>query len=322
MFNTIVANNISQAATFLTQGNLVAIPTETVYGLAANATNINAIAKIYAAKNRPTFNPLILHVGHTNAIENYATVDALSQKIINAFMPGPLTILLPKKNTVNHVITAGSNLVAIRIPMHALLLQLLNQLPFAIVAPSANISGYVSPTTAMHVLESFKNIIPFILDGGACSIGLESTIVQVKNAETVTIHRQGAITASQIQAVLPNINIANKVAETIESPGQLKSHYATKTPLIIGNLTTLIPQYYGQNIATLSFKTRFNNVPANRQFVLSPSGNINQAAQHLFIAMRLIDSLGFNAILTETFPNHGIGFAINDRLNRAQAIMK
>jgi L-threonylcarbamoyladenylate synthase len=321
-YNTTISNAIKQAADYLCKGELVAIPTETVYGLAADATNIDAIAKIYEVKNRPSFNPLILHVGHKNDIEKYAEIDDLSAKLIEAFMPGPFTILLPKKNTVNDVITAGSRLVAIRMPNHPLLTQLLQVLPFPLVAPSANISGYVSPTNAQHVFDGLQNKIPFILDGGACNIGLESTIVAVNEMGEIIMHRLGAITEAAILAVLSNVTIKKADDNKIASPGQLKSHYATTTPLIIGNINKLIETYKDKNIAILSFSESFCNVPPQNQYILSPTNNINEAASRLFGSMRFIDSLGYDAILTAYFPNDGIGMAINDRLNRAQAIYK
>jgi L-threonylcarbamoyladenylate synthase len=322
VYNTITSNNITQAADFLTQNQLVAIPTETVYGLAAKATSLEAIGNIYTVKNRPSFNPLILHIGHANSIEQYAYTNANSQALIQAFMPGPFTILLPKKNTVNDVLTAGSHKVALRIPQHPMALSLLQQLPFALVAPSANPSGYVSPTSAAHVLQGLQGKIPFILDGGQCQIGLESTIVETTDNNTIIVHRYGAITAQEIAEVLPNAIITTKNNQQINSPGQLKSHYATLTPLSMGNVQQFINQHQQYKIAVISLQNSYQNIAPQHQYILSPDGNVNQAAQRLFAAMRLIDTLGYDYIIAEEFPKQGIGLAINDRLIRAQAIMK
>jgi L-threonylcarbamoyladenylate synthase len=320
---TIIGQSVAAAQELLQQNNIVGIPTETVYGLAANAESAEAIAKIFEAKQRPRFNPLIMHVATIAAIENYATLNNSASILAKAFMPGPFTLLLPKKETVLDIITAGSNKVAIRVPQHALLQELLQQLPFTLVAPSANSFGYVSPTTAAHVYNNLQGKIPYILDGGACTVGVESTIVEATD-DTIIIYRNGGVTPTEIQTLLPNHKIIVATnSETVATPGQLKSHYATHTPLRVShNIAQEIANNTNKKIAILSFATTYSNLPLSQQYVLSPNGSLPEAATKLFAAMQFIDSLDYDIILAEVFPNEGIGLAINDRLQRAQAINK
>jgi L-threonylcarbamoyladenylate synthase len=315
---TTVGTDINEAAKWLEKGELVAIPTETVYGLAANASNENAIVKVFETKQRPSFNPLILHVASIQLIEQYATLNQNSAKLAQAFMPGPFSLLLPKKQTVSNLITAGSNLVAVRIPNHALLQSLLAKLPFALVAPSANMFGYVSPTNSAHVYNGLQGKIPYILDGGASQVGLESTIVEANNDEVI-IHRNGAITEQDIKAVLPKVAVKKYTGSEVNTPGQIKSHYATKTPLIVSsNMQATTQVLAGKNIAYILFSEEVNLAPSKNQFVLSNSASLQQAAMRLFDTMQKIDATGFDYIIAEVFPNQGIGIAINDRLHRAQ----
>jgi L-threonylcarbamoyladenylate synthase len=320
---TIIGNSIQEAAQWLTQGELVAIPTETVYGLAARADNPNAITKIFEVKQRPAFNPLILHLATIQDIYNYAFVNALSEALIKAFMPGPFSILVPKKNNVLDIITAGSNLVAIRISNHPVFQQLLATLPFPLVAPSANMFGYVSPTHAAHVLQGLRNKIPYILDGGVSNVGLESTIVQVVDEENIIMHRYGGITQEQIQGLFPKIHITKADNKTIATPGQLKSHYATAVPLVVAeDVVAAIELYKHKKMALISFNTHYQQLPMDDQYILSKNNNLSEAAQNLFATMRLLDQSDYDIIIAEVFPNEGIGKAINDRLHRAQAVFK
>ncbi len=320
---TIVGNSVTEAAHWLSNNALVAIPTETVYGLAARADKPEAIAHIFNVKQRPTFNPLILHVASTSHIETYAFINALSQQLIDAFMPGPFSILLPKKSNVSDIITAGSDLVAIRVSNHPILQQLLAQIDFPLVAPSANMFGYVSPTNAEHVLQGLQGKIPYILDGGSSTIGVESTIVQVVNEDSIIMHRYGAITPEDIQQHLGQINIIKANKNIVATPGQLKSHYATHIPLIVAeDIDEAIEMHKQKKIAILSFDMYYNNVPKVDQYILSEQGILSEAAQHLFSTMRLLDQSHYDIIIAATFPNTGIGIAINDRLFRAQAVFK
>lgn len=303
-------------------GELVAIPTETVYGLAGNALDENAVVKIFEAKNRPAFNPLIVHVANWLSAERYVeNIPVKATLLAEKFTPGPLTFLLPKKNTIPDIVTAGSRQVAIRIPNHPLTLDLLESLDFPLAAPSANPFGYISPTTAAHVLEGLSGKIPYILDGGAANIGLESTIIGFDEQQRVLLYRSGGISAEQIEQLLKE-----KITAAISAPqtnpatsGQLKSHYAPHTPLYRGDIAVLKERFAGKKIATISFYKQFDGINADRQFVLSKSGSLAEAAKNLFTVLRQTDKLNVDVILAEIFPDEGIGRAINDRLGKAQA---
>ncbi len=316
--NTELGTDISKAAALLNTNELVAIPTETVYGLAGNALDKAVVAKIYAAKNRPSFNPLILHISGIDQLSKYALVDTISALLAKEFMPGPLTLLLHKKNIVPDITTAGSNKVALRVPQHPLCLELLHSIGFPLAAPSANVSGYISPTTAAHVAAGLNGKIPYILDGGTAAVGLESTICEVVH-QKIIVHRTGGISADELKKVSGlEVVLANN-QKSIETPGQLKSHYAPNTPLYRGNITDLIARNSGKKIACISFQNTYKGV---ENFVLSPNGNLAEAANLLFATLRLVDAGNFDLIFTELFPNEGIGPAINDRLGRAQFLYK
>jgi L-threonylcarbamoyladenylate synthase len=231
------------------------------------------------------------------------------------FSPGPLTYLLPKSSLVPEIITAGNVRVAVRIPDHPLTLRLLELLDFPIAAPSANPSGYVSPVSANHVLDGLEGKIPYILDGGVCRVGLESTILGFEN-DFAVIHRLGTVTAEEISSgsqVKVNISLSHSAPS---APGQLKSHYATRTPLICGDIAHLLGKFEGQKIGVLSFtQTYLRGVQKN--IVLSKAGKLEEAAANLFMAMRELDALCLDIIVTEAFPDEGVGIAINDRLARA-----
>ena len=321
MYMTTVGKNIEIAAALLSENEIVAIPTETVYGLAGNALSEAAVVKIYNAKDRPSFNPLIIHVATVEAIKEYAELDSISQQLAEAFMPGPFTLLLPKKAIVPDLVTAGSSKVAVRIPKHPLALRLLHKLNFPLAAPSANPFGYVSPTTARHVLDGLNNRIDYILDGGPCEVGVESTIAEVNDGQII-LHRLGAVTAEEMEAVTGLSVMRKKDEQQIDTPGQMKSHYATKVPLYLGDIPTLLQQYQDKNIATISFCKSYPGLVTGHQYILSPKCDINEAAQHLFAVMRNIDEFSFDLIIAERFPDKGLGRAINDRLERAQAIHK
>lgn len=320
--DTIISDNITEAANQLMADNVIAIPTETVYGLAANALNIQAVAKIFEIKNRPTFNPLIVHCASWQVANEYVSeIPCILRLLMNAFSPGPITFLLKKKDSIPDLVTAGSPLVAIRVPSHPSTLALLNKLPFPLAAPSANQFGYISPTTAMHVYQSLHGKIPFILNGLSAKVGIESTIVGFdKVADKVVVYRVGAISIAAIEKCIgTTILLQNKPTNNPLTAGQLKSHYAPYAPLYVGNVNELIHTHGTKNIYTISLDNIFENVPIQNQYALSPRGNINEAAQNLFAALRSIDEQKPDCILAEIFPNEGIGMAINDRLQRASA---
>lgn len=321
---TICGTDIKQAAAHLSAGSLVAVPTETVYGLAANALNVDAVLNIYKVKNRPSFNPLILHIQNWEDAKKYiASYPADAAILADHFWPGPLTLLLPKNKNVPDIVTSGSNLVALRVPNHPLTLSLLKTLDYPLAAPSANPSGFVSPTTAPHVMEGLNGKISYVLDGGSCEVGLESTIIGWDEEARPIVYRLGGISTQAIETVLgKQLKHASSVLENPNTPGQLKSHYATHTPLYVGNLSHLMEEHKGKKIAVIQFSNKEKKAGISYQFTLSHSASTDEAAKNLFKTMREADACGAEVILCESLPASGLGPAINDRLSRAQAIYK
>jgi len=311
--------DIERAAAFLRQGKLVAIPTETVYGLASNALDVKALSSIFETKNRPSFDPLILHVASLEQVNPFVSEfpDKL-KRLAEAFWPGPLTVLLPRKASVPDLVTSGLGRVAVRVPNHPLTLALLAQLDFPLAAPSANPFGYISPTQAAHVAAQLGLQIPYILDGGACAVGLESTIVGMEG-EQVVIYRLGGLELFEIESLVGPVTIQAHSTSNPSAPGQLASHYAPQKPFILGNLGELVPQLIqqGKKVGVLSFSTHFPSLSADCQVVLSASQDLTEAAQRLFMAMRLLDESQAELIVAEFVPEIGLGRAINDRLKRA-----
>lgn len=317
-YNTIIGTDISETKKFLEQGEIVGIPTETVYGLAANALNPDAVLKIFLVKNRPHFDPLIVHVSSIHEIDNYTThISPLAHRLMRAFMPGPLTLLLPKKKIIPDLVTSGLDTVAIRVPNHQLTLELLSQLNFPLAAPSANPFGYISPTNAYHVYDQLHGRIPYILDGGSTEVGLESTIVGFENNEVI-IYRLGGLSIDDIEYVTGKVKLQLNTSSNPKSPGMLKSHYAPKKHLIIRQLTELtIDELKTKNAGAILFNQYIQNIPTPNQILLSEKGNIKEAARNLFAAMRQLDNSNVSVIYTIPFPETGLGKAINDRLRRA-----
>ncbi len=315
MYSTEIGKDLLKAKQLLEQGELVAIPTETVYGLAANALDVHAVAKIYEAKNRPQFNPLIIHVADIEKLKTYVEeIPSDCIKLINAFSPGPLTYLLKKKAIIPDITTAGSEYVAVRIPQHPLTLKLLAQLSFPLAAPSANPSGYVSPVTAQHVFEGLHGKIPYILDGGNAIVGLESTIVGFKDGDVV-VHRLGGLPIEELEGVLGKSVRISITHDAPETPGQLKSHYATRKKMIVGDMQEMIKEYGHLNVGIISFQQQYD--VSHPHMILSTKGDMAEAASRLFSAMREMDEKNVDVILAELVPDVGIGKAINDRLMRA-----
>jgi L-threonylcarbamoyladenylate synthase len=316
-----VGTDIQKASTYLQQGQLVAIPTETVYGLAGNALDVKAVSSIFETKNRPSFDPLILHVASLEQVNPF--VSSFPEKLkclAEAFWPGPLTVLLPLQASVPDLVTSGLDRVAVRVPNHPLTLALLAQLDFPLAAPSANPFGYISPTQAAHVEAQLGTQIPYILDGGACAVGLESTIVGMEG-EQVVIYRLGGLELSKIESLVGPVTVQAHSTSNPSAPGQLASHYAPRKPFLVGELNELIPKLIqeGKAFGVLSFSTHFPALPSDRVFVLSPSQDLQEAAQRLFMGMRLLDESDAAVILAEFVPEIGLGRAINDRLKRAAA---
>ena len=315
MYSTEIGKDLLKAKQLLEQGELVAIPTETVYGLAANALDVHAVAKIYEVKNRPQFNPLIIHVADIENLKTYVEeIPSDCIKLIKAFSPGPLTYLLKKKSIIPDITTAGSEYVAVRIPQHPLTLELLDQLSFPLAAPSANPSGYVSPVTAQHVFEGLHGKIPYILDGGNATVGLESTIVGFKEGDVV-VHRLGGLPIEELEGVLGKSVRISITHDAPETPGQLKSHYATRKKMIVGDIQEMMKEYGHLNVGIISFQQQYD--VSHPLMILSTKGNMAEAASRLFSAMREMDEKNVDVILAELVPDVGIGKAINDRLMRA-----
>jgi L-threonylcarbamoyladenylate synthase len=305
--------NIARAADALKAGRLVAFPTETVYGLGADATNGRAVAEVFAVKGRPRFNPLIVHVSDTAAAERLGIFTDKARRLADAFWPGPLTLVLRRQPNaqIADLVTAGLDTVALRVPDHPVAHALLKAAAIPLAAPSANRSGHLSPTRAEHVLADLGDAPALILDGGPTAHGLESTVLDATGA-TLVLLRPGAATAEVIEAVLgePLARPARADARP-RSPGQLVSHYAPTTPLRL-DVASAEP---GE--ALLAFgPAPFHDGPA---FNLSPSGDLIEAAANLFAALRTLDKSGASAIAVMPIPDVGLGEAINDRLRRAAA---
>lgn len=311
----IIGNQILKAKALLEKGELVAIPTETVYGLAANAFNENAVLKIYEVKNRPKFNPLIIHSNSLERFEKWGIEISPKLKLLaDKFSPGPLTYVVPKSTQIPDIISAGQDSVAIRIPNHKVALELLSALDFPLAAPSANPSEYVSPTSAFHVQAQLGDALEYILDGGPCSIGVESTIIDVRG-DKVRLLRLGGISKEEIEEVLGEEIEDLLVSDNIIAPGMMKRHYATQHPLLFEKEMNI--EMITENTYALRFKDFADYLPIHRQFLLSPNGDLNEAAAKLFSVMRKMDEIEMDMIIAEKLPEIGIGRAINDRLERA-----
>ncbi len=314
-----IGTDIAEAVRLLRAGQLVAIPTETVYGLAGNTLDEKAVSHIFAVKNRPRFDPVIIHLPVVEHIFTYVTAfPEPLRKLAGHFMPGPLTLLLPRKAIIPDLVTAGASLVAVRIPRHPLTQQLLQEIDFPLAAPSANPFGYISPTRAEHVDRQLGDQVPYILDGGPCAVGLESTIVGMENG-VPTVFRKGGVAVEALEAIAGPIQVKAQSTSNPRAPGMLQSHYAPRVPLVMGALETLLPRYAGRRIGLLRFQAGPALAKAEKELVLSPGGNLEEAARRLFAHLRELDELSLDIILAEPAPETGLGRAINDRLRRASA---
>lgn len=315
-----IGKDISKAKDFLEKEQLVAIPTETVYGLAANALNPIAVAKIFEAKERPTFDPLIVHTHSLNEVSKFVTnIHPSLLKLAQTFWPGPLTLLLPKRDIIPNLVTSGLDRVGVRIPNHTLTLELLKQLNFPLAAPSANPFGYISPTTAEHVDRQLGTKIPYILDGGACEVGLESTIVGEENGEII-VYRLGGLSIDDIALVVGKVSVQLNQSSNPKAPGQLKSHYAPKKSVYIGDVIELQNTYANKKIGAIVFG---DDIKLNETITvkkLSSSKNYQEAAVNLFSFLRELDEADVDVIIADLLPEQGLGLAINDRLRRAAAL--
>lgn len=308
-----IGTDVSYAAQLLRSGEVVAIPTETVYGLAANAFSEAAVLKVFEAKQRPSFDPLIVHVAEREQV--LRVVKAFpngTRELMDAFWPGPLTLVLPKRTEVPDLVTSGLDTVGVRMPAHPIAQELLHTLDFPLAAPSANPFGYVSPTTAQHVADQLGDRIPYILDGGSCSVGVESTIVGWDEGRWV-LYRPGGVSVERIEQVIGRLASAQRTVLPA-APGMLDSHYAPRKPMHVGDLRTLLQLHAIAHVGVISFRERYD---AYRCEVLSPNGDLSEAARQLFAAMRRLDASDCDLLLAGHFPEEGLGRAINDRLRRA-----
>ncbi|WP_299063557.1 L-threonylcarbamoyladenylate synthase [uncultured Polaribacter sp.] len=314
---SIISKNIQKAIALLTNEQLVAIPTETVYGLAGNIYSEKAIKSIFSTKKRPFFNPLIVHIHSVNSLVDIVTdIPEKAKLLANAFWPGSMTLVLKKNNTIPDIITAGKDTVAVRVPNHPLTLKLLKQLPFPLAAPSANPFGSISPTKPTHVESYFKNDIQMVLDGGSCKNGIESTIIGFENNEPI-IYRLGALDLEDIEAVVGKISIKNKEEISPDAPGMLARHYAPTTrTFLVDDVSSEVKNHQGKKIGILVFKKSLNNETIT-EIILSEKGSLKEAASKLYDSLHELDHQKLDVIITEKFPNNGLGTSINDRLQRA-----
>ena len=301
--------NLKKAKKNLDNNNIIGIPTETVYGLAGNAYSDKSIKKIFRLKKRPDFNPLIIHFKNLNDLENEVILNTNFKKLYSVFCPGPITFILKKKkkSRISKIATAGKKTVAVRIPKHKVARKLLSILKFPLAAPSANISSKLSPTSAKDVFEEFGNKIKFILDGGQCEIGLESTIVDLTGKPFVL--RPGRITVEKIQKILKKKIKIKKNSKGVKAPGQLKLHYSPGIPVKMNRKNAEKHQ------ALIGFGKKFK--VGKNYFNLSKKGNLKEAANNLYKTLREIRKRNFKSIAVVKIPNTEIGCAINDRLRKA-----
>ncbi|WP_354330057.1 L-threonylcarbamoyladenylate synthase [Pedobacter sp. CG_S7] len=300
------------------KNKLIAIPTETVYGLAGNAFSETAIKKIFALKKRPEYNPFIVHIKsftYLNEIAKDIPPDAL--KLAEYFWPGPLTLVLKKRDCIPDSVTAGSDTVAVRVPNHLLTLELLAQLDFPLVAPSANPFGSISPTSAQHVQNYFNTEIEVIMDGGCCERGIESTIIGFEDNQPI-LYRHGALSIEEIEKVIGPVALQTNSESKPNAPGMLSRHYAPITALFVTtNINQTVKLFRGQKIGLLVFKDSLINDGILDKEILSASGDFLEAASNLFGAMHRLDKLNLDVIIAEKFPDKDLGKTINDRLERA-----
>lgn len=316
----LISDDIGLAIDFLNKQEVIAIPTETVYGLAGNALNESAIKSIFEIKNRPLYNPLIVHIASIYQLDTIAKdIPEKARILAQTFWPGPLTLVLKKQSHLSSLLTANKNTVAVRVPNHAVTLNLLKNLAYPLAAPSANSFGYISPTSSQHVQDDLGDKIPFILEGGNCTIGIESTIIGFDGDRPI-LYRQGYISKEEIENIVgPISSNTSHSATSPEAPGMLLKHYSpiTKTYLST-DIKESIQKFEGKKMGLLLFKG--GNYPANlHQEILSPKGDLKQAARNLYAALHRLDHEQLDVIIAEYCPNVGIGISINDKLVRASS---
>ncbi len=317
-YTPFIGTDVGIAAKLITRGEAIAIPTETVYGLAANALDVRAVAKIFAIKQRPVFDPLIIHLADFSYVDEYVLgIPKVFRQLAEKFTPGPITFLLKKRSHIPDIVTAGSPYVAVRIPSHPVTQHLLKIIDFPLAAPSANPFGYISPTTAQHVADQLGNKIYYILDGGVCTVGVESTIVGLNEQGQIEVLRKGGLSIESIEEVVGKVIVRETSVSNPTAPGMLSSHYAPRIPLVLGNIEALAASGDPERTGILTFNRLLPNIPHKNQIMLSGTSNFTEAAFNLFAGMRYLDQMDLDVIYAELAPEMDLGVAINDRLRRA-----
>ena len=313
-----ISKDINKAKAILEVEDVVAIPTETVYGLAGNIFSERAVRKIFELKGRPFYNPLIVHTYSLDQLERFVRyIPEKAKRLAEAFWPGPLTLILPKKESVPSLITAGKDTVGIRIPNHPLTLELLSQLDFPLAAPSANTFGNISPTRPEHVKSYFEKTLSMVLDGGPCPKGIESTIVGFEG-ENAVLYRLGSISVEDIEEVIGPIEVKNKKEAAPDAPGMLSRHYApSTTTYLVDDVLPFLEGVTYSKVGVITFKEDRVHDKIKHVEILSPAADLKQAAAELYAAMHRLDAMDLDAIVAERFPQEGLGKSINDRLERA-----
>ena len=313
-------HNMERAARIIREGGIVSFPTETVYGLGADVFNAEGVIKIFEAKKRPFFDPLIAHIADIEQIEKLcADIPGRAMDIAAKFWPGPLTIVVPRSSSVPDIATSGLSTVAVRMPDHPVALELIRLSGTSIAAPSANPFGYLSPTRAGHVLKGLGDSIDMIIDGGPCTVGVESTIIKIEDSRTILL-RPGGISLEQLEPVTGPVITGENLSDITEAPGQLPYHYSPSKIVRIFESAEAM-DFSSEDTAFLLFRECDRNIiepadPANIE-ILSPSGDLREAAANIFSALHRLDSLPVSRIHAEAIPETGLGRAIMDRLKKA-----
>lgn len=312
----VTGTDVSLAGRLLREGRLVAFGTETVYGLGANALDARSVARVFEAKNRPHFDPLIVHIADREHVDKVVAAFPKGASLLaDAFWPGPLTLVLPKRSVVPDLVTSGRPTVAVRVPAPAATRALLAEAGVPVAAPSANPFGQISPTTAAHVAEQLGDAVDYIFDGGPCTVGIESTVIDLTGS-VPTLLRPGGVTLESLQSVVGRIDHLTDVSDGPQrAPGMLSRHYSPRTPLIIADEPVPVSVRAG----LLTFRRRSTASEFERVEVLSPAGDLAEAAVNFFAALRRLDAADLDLIVATPFPQAGLGRALNDRLRRAAA---
>jgi L-threonylcarbamoyladenylate synthase len=308
--------SVAEAVNALLDGQILGLPTETVYGLGADATNESAVAQVFKAKNRPRFDPLIVHVPTLAAVRDIAELSEAAEQLFLAFSPGPLTVVLPKKNTIPDLVTSGHSTVAVRIPAHPVMLEVLHSSGLYIAAPSANPFGFASPTTAQHVLDQLGNLISGVVDGGPCSVGIESTIVDMSSG-VAKVLRLGGMALEQLERVLGPI-ATQLSSSNPNAPGMLTSHYNPGIPVqLFKDREALLAALQLVDADAIGILYWGETITHGTGFNLSERRSDTEAATNLFKGLRVLGSMQVTQIFTHLLPENGLGRAVNDRLQRA-----